>query len=76
MLQHHDDLFAEFPDRKERISHLIGEDPRFARLVEDYAMLDRKVFELESKGTPVTDHSIEDLKKQRLALKDQIFNAL
>ena len=52
------------------------DDHHFAILVKDYAMLDRTVFGLEERGTPVDDHVIEDLKKQRLHLKDQIFASL
>ena len=76
MLEHHDDVFAEFPDHKEKIAKLMHDDHHFAILVKDYAMLDRTVFGLEERGTPVDDHVIEDLKKQRLHLKDQIFASL
>lgn len=76
MLEHHDNLFAEFPEHKEKISRLLHEDHKFAIMVKDYAMLDKKVFGLEAAGSPVEDHVIEDLKKQRLHLKDQIFAAL
>lgn len=76
MLEHHDNVLAEFPEHKEKISHLIRDDHKFAILVKDYALLDKKVFGLEAQGTPVGDHVIEDLKKQRLHLKDQIFASL
>lgn len=76
MLEQHDNLLAEFPEHRAKISALIAEDRRFASLVKDYSMLDKKVFSLEAAGTPVTDTVIEDLKKQRLHLKDRIHAAL
>ena len=76
MLQQHDDIFAEFPEHKLKISALMRDDQHFATLVNDYAMLDKTVFGLEARGTPVDDRVIEDLKKQRLHLKDQISERL
>lgn len=72
MLQHHDDVYAEFPDCKDKIDRLLRESRRFAQLIDDYARVDQNVFGLESKGAPVGGHVIEDLKKQRLHLKDRI----
>lgn len=72
MLEQHDDVFAEFPEHKEKIADLLQNDRHFALLVKDYALVDKKVFGLEAQGTPVDDRVIEDLKKQRLHLKDQI----
>ena len=38
--------------------------------------LDAKVRQLEELGTPVADETIEDLKKERLLLKDRLYDLL
>lgn len=76
MLEHHDDVFTEFPEYKDKIAGMLRDDRRFALLVDDYALVDRQVFGLESRGAPVGGRVIEDLKKQRLHLKDRICAAL
>lgn len=38
-----------------------------------YDTLDGRIRELEGLGQPVADETMEDLKKQRLALKDELY---
>ncbi len=75
MLEKHD-VFAEFPEHRERIEAMMRENDSFRSLVDEYGQLDREVYGLESAGTPVSDQAIEDMKKRRLNLKDRIFAAL
>jgi uncharacterized protein YdcH (DUF465 family) len=39
----------------------------------EYDTLDARVRRLEELGTPVADETIEDLKKERLLLKDRLY---
>lgn len=76
MLGESHDLLHEFPDLEAKIAGLRDQNPEFARLMDDYDTLDARVRQLEELGTPVADETIEDLKKQRLHLKDQLYDML
>ena len=58
------------------ISRLKNEDAHFARLFEEHNELDHKIIRLES--DPVTGglDEIETLKRQKLHLKDQMYDIL
>ncbi|MGK0673838.1 MAG: YdcH family protein [Halothiobacillaceae bacterium] len=72
----HHDLVHEFPEYKERIHQLKMTDAHFARLFEEYNDLTNTIEVLENRGVPVADESIEDMKKQRLKLKDELYAML
>lgn len=76
MLGESHDLLHEFPDLEQKIETLRSNDAEFARLMDDYDSLDARVRQLEELGTPVADETIEDLKKQRLHLKDTLYGIL
>jgi uncharacterized protein len=76
MLGESHDLLHEFPNLQEKIAALRLQNPEFARLMDDYDGLDAQVRQLEELGTPVADETIEDLKKQRLLLKDTLYGIL
>jgi hypothetical protein len=42
----------------------------------NYDNLDARVRKLEELGTPVADETIEDLKKERLMMKDRLYEIL
>lgn len=73
MLGESHDLLHEFPDLEQRITALRAENPEFATLMDEYDNLDARVRNIEELGTPVADETIEDLKKQRLYLKDRLY---
>ncbi len=62
-----------FPEYRDLISRLKTEDAHFARLFEEHNELDHQIIRLEQ--NPVTSNAIEieTLKKQKLALKDQLY---
>ena len=65
-----------FPEFRERITQLKGTDAHFTRLFDKHNELDQKIKNMESHiegGSPV---EIENLKKEKLALKDQIYQIL
>jgi uncharacterized protein YdcH (DUF465 family) len=76
MLGESHDLLHEFPNLQEKIAALRSDNAEFARLMDDYDTLDAQVRNLEELGTPVADETIEDLKKQRLHLKDALYGIL
>jgi len=76
MLGEKHDLIHEFPEMEKKISELRVSNAPFARLMEQYDTLDEQVRKIEELGTPVADETIEDLKKQRLLLKDKLYDML
>ncbi|ERP98887.1 hypothetical protein Q669_01095 [Labrenzia sp. C1B10] len=47
-------------------------DAHFARLADEYHTVNREVHRIETDVEPASDDVLEDLKKKRLNLKDQI----
>ncbi|MEW6728939.1 MAG: YdcH family protein [Pseudomonadota bacterium] len=76
MTVEHHDLAHEFPEHKERIHQLKMDDAHFARLFDEYNDLTNRIEVLENNGAPVADESLEDMKKQRLMLKDELYAML
>lgn len=76
MLGESHDLLHEFPDLEQKIAALRADNPEFARLMDEYDGLDARVRQIEELGTPVADETIEELKKQRLHLKDALYDLI
>jgi uncharacterized protein len=76
MLGESHDLLHEFPDLENKIAALKESNQDFDRLMTEYDTLDARVRRLEELGTPVADETIEDLKKERLLLKDRLYDML
>ncbi len=76
MLGESHDLRHEFPDLDTKIAALRVDNADFARLMDEHNALDARVRDIEELGTPVADETIEDLKKQRLHLKDTLYAML
>lgn len=72
----HHDLAHEFPEHKDRIHTLKMSDAHFARLFEQYHGVTNEVEKLERADMPVNDTLVEDLKKQRVALKDELYRMI
>lgn len=66
------DLHAEFPDHAETLHRLKLEDRHFQTLAERYQDANREIHRVESEVEPASDDRLETLKKQRLALIDEI----
>lgn len=69
-------LINEFPDLKEQIHSLKTGNHHFSRLFDEYNDVDREVRRLEGEGSPKADETMEELKKKRLALKDELYGML
>lgn len=62
-----------FPEYRDLITHLKTSDHHFTRLFDQHNALDQKIKNMENhveKGSP---EEIETLKKEKLALKDQLY---
>lgn len=66
------ELAEEFPNHAERIRSLRGSDAHFTRLSDRYHALNREIHRGDTEVEPMDDLRLEDLKKQRLALLDEI----
>jgi uncharacterized protein YdcH (DUF465 family) len=65
-----------FPEYRGLISQLKTTDHHFTRLFDKHNTLDQKIKNLETGIEKATDIEIEVLKKEKLHLKDEIFNLL
>jgi uncharacterized protein YdcH (DUF465 family) len=72
----HHDLAHELPELREKIHQLKLEDNHFSKLFDEYHKVNNDVLRLEAENIPVTDEAFESLKKQRLHLKDKLYNML
>lgn len=72
----HHDLVHEFPELRDRIHTLKTSNAHFAKLFDEYHSVNREVLRVEAEGIPITDEAFEDLKKQRLHLKDALYKML
>jgi len=72
----HHDLAHEFPEFKDEIHKLKISSTHFARLFDAYEQTEREVHRIEVEDVPVSDAYVEDLKKKRLHLKDEIYALL
>lgn len=66
------ELHEEFPEKAEAIHALKASNAHFARIAEEYHTLNRAIHRMETNVEPVDDATLEDAKKKRLALKDEI----
>lgn len=72
----HHDIYAEFPDMRPAIDALRKCHPRFSHLFSQYQRLTGQVEDLEEHDMPVSDHTLEYMKKHRVKLKDELFHLL
>lgn len=76
-MQHeHHGIIHEFPEYREKIHTLKMSNLHFKTLFDEYHKLDKEVFRVENDINPTSDVTMENLKKQRLALKDELFQML
>lgn len=62
-----------FPEYRELITQLKTSDAHFVSLFQQHNTLDQQVKRMVSRTDPSTPEQIEQLKKEKLALKDQIY---
>ena len=74
-VEHHP-LLSEFPEYRDRIHQLKMDNAHFKKLFEEYHEVDKEVFRMDENIEPTTDEGMEEMKKRRLALKDELYGML
>lgn len=69
-------LAVEMPEFKEAIHQLKMNDAHFSRLYEEYDEVDKELHRIASEIETPSDDVVEQLKKKRMALKDELFSML
>ena len=73
MSQHTPNELTEiFKRDRDLVTRLKREDAHFARLADEYHEVNREVHRIEAETEAASDERTESLKKQRLALLDEI----
>lgn len=65
-----------FPEYRDLITKLKTTDKHFLNLFDKHNALDQKIKNMESHVQPGTPEEIENLKKEKLNLKDQLYTVL
>ena len=76
MLGEKHDLIHEFPEHKDKIHELKSSNAHFAKLFDEYHEVEHEVRRLEEGNETASDDYLEERKKVRLNLKDQLFKIL
>jgi uncharacterized protein YdcH (DUF465 family) len=66
------ELPEAFPDKIDAMHGLRASDAHFANLADQYHEINRGIHRAETNIEPVSDFHLEDLKKRRLTLLDEI----
>ena len=70
------ELAADFPELKDRIHELKVSDAHFAKLMADYEEVNHKVHLAETNVEPRSPVRETELRKERAALKDELYRML
>lgn len=70
------ELAAEFPEHKDKIHELKISNNHFGRLFDEYHSVNKEVHRAEAAGLNITDEHYEELKRKRMALKDELYTML
>lgn len=70
------ELHEEFPQQAQKLHALKTSNAHFARLADRYHEVNRAIHRAEAEVEPTSDDTLEDMKKQRLHLKDEIASML
>lgn len=70
------ELHEEFPDKVEKIHELKTSDQHFQKLFDAYHEVNRAIHRAETNVEPTDQFHEEDLRKQRMRLKDEIARML
>lgn len=70
------DIAHEFPEFLDKMRALKISDAHFAKLFNEYDEDNHEIKKYETGGAVISEDALEDLKKKRLNLKDQIYQRL
>lgn len=68
--------YVMFSQYREQIEQLRASDKNFSRLCDKHSALDAEVEALVQRKSPALQVQVESLKKQKLAVKEEIYNML
>jgi len=75
MIENHS-LVHEFPEHKKAIHSLKTGNHHFAKLFDEYHDVDKEIHRIEEGVETSADPYLENLKKKRLHLKDELFSMI
>lgn len=70
------ELLEEFPEKADKIHALKTSDAHFSKLFDEYHDVNRAVHRAETDVEPTTDEHMQELRRQRMLLKDQLYALL
>ncbi|MCB1416483.1 MAG: YdcH family protein [Phyllobacteriaceae bacterium] len=70
------ELAEEFPEHAEKIHEMKVGNAHFAKLFDEYHEVNRAIHRAETNIEPTDDFHMEDMRKQRMRLKDELFGML
>lgn len=76
MLGENHSLVNDFPTYKEKIATLNELDALFAQDAKKYHLLDNEIRKLELRNAPIEDDPLHQMKLDRAALKDALYQRL
>ena len=76
MLSEKHDLVHELPEHRDTIHNLKMTNNHFARLFDEYHVVDHEVHRIETGIENTSDDYLEERKKTRLQLKDELYRII
>jgi len=70
------ELVEEFPEYAPKIRDLKQSNAHFEALLRDYEEVNREIHKAETDVVPTDDMRVVEMRKKRLALKDELFQML
>lgn len=70
------DLIHELPECRDKIHDLKVENAHFRKLYDQYHVINKEIHRIEQGIESHSDKYTEDKKKERLSLKDQLFEMI
>lgn len=70
------ELAEEFPEHAAKMHELKQSDAHFAKLSDAYHDVNRAIHRAETNIEPTDDFHMEEMRKERLKLKDEIYGML
>lgn len=69
-------LTDEFPEFETKIHDMKVDNEHFKKMFEEYDEVDHEIYRIESDAEPASDETANQLRIQRLRLKDEIYRFL
>ena len=66
-------LPEEFPEHAAKMHELLASDAHFVKMCDDYNLANDAVHLAESDVKPTSDDHMNDLRKTRMLIKDQVY---